>query len=125
MLLSHTLEPMLRKYGVPTRLAKGKIMLENEKGHVICKEGEVLGAAQTALLKAFGVEASLFGVRIMGWWGEDIGCHLEKDDKGPLKRDVVKGVGDAAAIDTNMDVDDVDGGADCGAEELGEKKLTR
>ena len=78
-LLSHTLEPMLRRYGVPTRLVKGRVMLGNEGGYTVCKEGEVLDAAQTALLKAFGVEASLFGVEILGWWGEDVGCHVEEE----------------------------------------------
>ena len=80
VLLAHTFDPILRKYGVPTRLVKGMIMLESEEGYVVCREGEVLDAAQTALLKVFGVEASLFGVKILGWWGEDAGCRLKSDD---------------------------------------------
>ena len=116
VLLSHTLEPMLRKNGIPTQLVKGRVMLEN--GYIVCREGEILGAAQTTLLKAFGVEASLFAVTIVGWWGEDIGCHFEKDDNGLLKFGTANAVQGAAEIGTGMDVDDVD---DSGIEDLGAK----
>lgn len=60
--MSHGVEPMLRKWGVSTRLVRGKIELEAE--YKVCGEGEVLDSRQTAILKQFGVQASEFRVRV-------------------------------------------------------------
>jgi len=68
VLLSHTLEPELRKLGVPTRLLKGKVVLESEESYVVCTEGEVLKSAQTTLLKMFGVQVAEFRVGLKCWW---------------------------------------------------------
>lgn len=51
-------EVQLRSLGLPTRVVKGNVMLEND--YVVCKEGEVLDARQSNLLKLFGVEAAEF-----------------------------------------------------------------
>lgn len=71
------IEPTLRKYGIPTRLVKGKIVLEErpegsvddeaEEGHLVCKEGDVLDSRQTSILKILGVRMSEFriGLRAM------------------------------------------------------------
>ncbi|KAL9000296.1 MAG: hypothetical protein Q9169_001013 [Polycauliona sp. 2 TL-2023] len=64
--LAHSLEPSLRKLGVPTRLEKGRVMLDEE--FQVCKEGEVLGSGQTTLLKMFGVAMAEFGVEVRAWW---------------------------------------------------------
>ena len=69
--LSHTVEPTLRKLGVPTRLVKGRVQLEGE--FVVCREGDVLGARETTLLKMFGVAMSEFGVEIRAWWSAATG----------------------------------------------------
>ncbi|KAL8644893.1 MAG: hypothetical protein Q9226_007546 [Calogaya cf. arnoldii] len=69
--LAHSLEPMLRKLGVPTRLEKGKVMLDEE--FQVCKEGEVLGSGQTTLLKMFGVAMAEFGVEVRAWWVKETG----------------------------------------------------
>ncbi|KAL8696173.1 MAG: hypothetical protein Q9201_007795 [Fulgogasparrea decipioides] len=64
--LAHSIEPTLRKLGVPTRLEKGRVMLD--EAFVVCKEGEVLGSGQTTLLKMFGVAVAEFGVEVRAWW---------------------------------------------------------
>ncbi|MCJ1388128.1 mRNA turnover 4 [Xylographa bjoerkii] len=64
--LAHSIEPTLRKWGVPTRLVKGKVELEGE--YVVCQEGEVLGSGQTTLLKMFGVATAEFGVDLKAYW---------------------------------------------------------
>ncbi|KAA6408698.1 MAG: 60S acidic ribosomal P0 [Lasallia pustulata] len=69
--LSATVEATLRKLGVPTRLVKGRVELEAE--YVVCREGEVLGARETSLLKMFGVAMAEFGVEIRAWWSKDTG----------------------------------------------------
>ncbi|GAQ09835.1 ribosome assembly factor mrt4 [Aspergillus lentulus] len=83
--VSHTIEPELRKLGVPTRLVKGKVMLEltdGQEGYPVCKEGEVLDSRQTTLLKMFGVATAEFKVDLKAQWTRSTGDVkiLEKDE---------------------------------------------
>ncbi|KAF9891786.1 mRNA turnover and ribosome assembly protein [Aspergillus nanangensis] len=74
--LSHTIEPELRKLGVPSRLVKGKVMLEltgGQEGYQVCREGETLDSRQTTLLKMFGVTSSEFHVALKAYWTRDSG----------------------------------------------------
>lgn len=64
--IGHSVEPNLRKLGVPTRLVKGKVELETE--FEVCKEGDTLGSGQTTLLKMFGVATAEFRVGIRAYW---------------------------------------------------------
>lgn len=68
--LSHTIEPTLRKLGVPTRLVKGKVTLEMEGGYRVCKEGDTLDSRQTTLLKMFGVAVAPFKVVMKARWSK-------------------------------------------------------
>jgi mRNA turnover protein 4 len=70
-------EPTLRKLGVPTRIVKGKVVLEEsgdaegmqeEEGYVVCREGETLDSRQTTLLKTFGVRMAEFRVGLKAVW---------------------------------------------------------
>lgn len=82
--ISHTIEPELRKLGIPTRLVKGKVMLELTEGQdsfPICREGEVLDSRQTTLLKMFGVVSSEFHVALKAQWSRDSG-EVKILDKG-------------------------------------------
>ena len=65
-------EAGLRKLGVPTRLVGGKVVL-GEAGFVVCREGEVLGSGQTALLKMFGVAMAEFRVGVEAYWEKESG----------------------------------------------------
>ena len=67
--LPHSLEVTVRKWGMPTRLEKGKVLLDQE--YVLCEEGQVLNSNQTALLKLFGVAMAEFRVRILAYWSAD------------------------------------------------------
>lgn len=82
--ISHTVEPTLRKLGVPTRLVKGKVMLEmtDGPGYQVCKAGEVLDSRQTTLLKMFGVATAEFRVALKAYWTRSTGevKVLEKKD---------------------------------------------
>lgn len=64
-----SVEVTLRKWGMPTRLEKGKVMLNEE--YQLCKEGDVLNSHQTALLKMFGIAMVEFRVRIKAYWNKD------------------------------------------------------
>jgi mRNA turnover protein 4 len=69
--ISHTVEPILRKLGVPTKLVKGKVVLEligGETEYAVCKEGETLDSRQTTLLKMFGIASSEFQIDIKAQW---------------------------------------------------------
>lgn len=69
VILEHSIEPELRRLGVPTKMAKGKIVLGDEgdvgEGYVVCKEGDILDSRQTRLLKLFGVCMSEFKVKLV------------------------------------------------------------
>ena len=69
--LSHTIEPTLRKLGVPTRLIKGKVTLEMDGGYQVCKAGDTLDSRQTALLKMFGIAVAEFKVQMKARWSKD------------------------------------------------------
>ncbi|KAL8735995.1 MAG: hypothetical protein Q9166_000557 [cf. Caloplaca sp. 2 TL-2023] len=93
--LAHSLEPTLRKLGVPTRLEKGRVMLDED--FQVCKEGEVLGSGQTTLLKMFGVAMAEFGVELRAWWVKETGAvevvgEGEGGDGGGVKGDGVEDV---------------------------------
>ena len=64
--LAHSQEPTLRKLNVPTRLVKGKVVLENE--HVVCRDGEQLTSGQTMLLKMFGVAMAELNIMVKAYW---------------------------------------------------------
>ncbi|KAI5919962.1 ribosomal protein L10-domain-containing protein [Camillea tinctor] len=68
--LGHTLEPELRRLGVPTRMVKGRVVLEGieGEGYVVCREGDVLDSRQTRLLKLFSVCVSEFRIRALAYW---------------------------------------------------------
>jgi mRNA turnover protein 4 len=61
--MTHSMEPELRKLGMPTSLVRGKITLQND--YEVCKEGQVLDSRQTRLLKLFGVATAEFKVKLV------------------------------------------------------------
>ncbi|KAK9319896.1 ribosomal protein L10-domain-containing protein [Lipomyces orientalis] len=74
--LPHSLESTLRvQLGVPTSLKNGKIVIEND--FEVCKEGDVLDAKQTRLLKLFGIACAEFRVRLVAYWADGIVHELD------------------------------------------------
>mmetsp|Transcript_29086 Transcript_29086/g.53454 ORF Transcript_29086/g.53454 Transcript_29086/m.53454 type:complete len:244 (-) Transcript_29086:453-1184(-) len=79
--LEHTMEPQLRKYGLPTKLNKGVIELLAD--HRVCSEGQILDPNQAALLRVFDVKMSTFRLKLLGCWtaeGETYEELAEDDD---------------------------------------------
>ncbi len=64
--LPHSVEAEVRRLGMPTRLVKGRVELEGK--YTVCREGEVLSSAQTALLKTFGVAMAEFRIEVKAYW---------------------------------------------------------
>ena len=67
--LTHSIEPTLRKLGVPSRLVKGRIELEND--YSVCRAGDILGSGQTTLLKMFGIVTARFVVEIQACYEQE------------------------------------------------------
>ncbi|KAI1465146.1 mRNA turnover protein 4 [Daldinia caldariorum] len=73
--LGHTLEPELRRLGMPVRMVKGRVVLEEglegvakDEGYVVCRQGDVLDSRQTRLLKLFSVCLSEFKIKVVAYW---------------------------------------------------------
>lgn len=80
--LPHSLEVTLRKWGMPTRLDKGKIMLEGD--YELCKEGRTLNSHQTALLKLFGVAMAEFSIQVKAYWSSASGQVTVVEDDNAM-----------------------------------------
>ena len=65
-LMEHTMEPTLRKNGMPTKLNRGVIELLAD--HTVCKEGEFISPAGAILLRIFGHELSEFKIDLVCGW---------------------------------------------------------
>ncbi|GAM88913.1 hypothetical protein ANO11243_069470 [Dothideomycetidae sp. 11243] len=62
----HSVEVTIRKWGMPTKLDKGKVLLDQE--WQLCREGETLNSHQTALLKLFGIAMVEFKIKVRAYW---------------------------------------------------------
>jgi len=74
--LVHTLEPLLRRYGMPTKLNKGVVELIAD--HVVCKQGETLSPGQAALLRVFDVKMAAFKMTLLCWESEGGSASVQK-----------------------------------------------
>lgn len=61
-LMEHTLEPTLRKNGMPTKLNRGVIELQAD--HTLCKAGSHISPQGAILLRLFGHELATFRLRL-------------------------------------------------------------
>ncbi|PVI01450.1 mRNA turnover protein-like protein 4 [Periconia macrospinosa] len=64
--LPHSQEVTVRKWGMPTKLDKGKVVLDAP--YTVCKEGQTLNSHQTALLKLFGVAMADFKIDLKAYY---------------------------------------------------------
>ncbi|KAK0507924.1 hypothetical protein JMJ35_009813 [Cladonia borealis] len=71
--MAMSVEPNLRRLGVPVRLMKGRVLLDTDEGWTVCRKGEVLGSGQSSLLKMFGVQMAEFRVRVVAWYERETG----------------------------------------------------
>ncbi|XP_063394994.1 mRNA turnover protein 4 homolog [Cydia fagiglandana] len=74
---SHTIEPHLRKLGLPTTLERGVVTLIKE--YQVCKKGAVLTPEQASILKLLGKQIAEFKVTIKCHWSKGKGFHKDID----------------------------------------------
>ncbi|VDK82718.1 unnamed protein product [Onchocerca ochengi] len=68
-----SIEPQLRKLGLPTKLEKAVVTLISH--YVVCKEGEKLTADQCRLLKLLNYKMSTFHVKLTAHWSKQKGFN--------------------------------------------------
>ncbi|RYF47427.1 MAG: 50S ribosomal protein L10, partial [Cytophagaceae bacterium] len=69
--MPHSLEATVRKWGMPTKLDKGKVICLED--YTVCKEGKPMDSNQTALLKMFGIATAEFKVQVLAYWSAESG----------------------------------------------------
>ncbi len=105
MPVAASVEPNLRRLGVPTRLVKGRVVLDTGEGWTVCRKGEVLGSGQSSLLKMFGVQMAEFRVRVVAWYERETGeVRVVEEEKGEEGGDI-DGDGDEGMEIENGDED--------------------
>jgi len=70
---AHSIEPHLRKLGLPSSLDKGVVTLL--KDHTLCKAGEVLNADKANVLKLLGHQQATFSLNVSHSFTEDGGLQ--------------------------------------------------
>ena len=64
-----SMEPFLRKLGLPTRLTGGCVTLLGD--YTVCKEGDVLRSEQAKLLQLLGIKMAVFSLSLSCCWSRD------------------------------------------------------
>ncbi|XP_020293426.1 mRNA turnover protein 4 homolog [Pseudomyrmex gracilis] len=67
----HTMEPQLRKLGMPTSLEKGVITLT--KPFTVCRKGDVLTPEQAQILKLLDIQLGVFKLLVLGVYTKKYG----------------------------------------------------
>lgn len=73
----HSMEPALRKLGLPVRLVKGVVHLE--RPHLVCRRGRRLNPEQCEVLKLCQYEMAEFRARPLACWDKTAGGRFADD----------------------------------------------
>jgi mRNA turnover protein 4 len=107
--LAHTLEPLLRKHGLPTKLSKGAVELLAD--HVVCRAGQALDPNQAAVLRLFEVKGAACRLVPVARWSEG------EDGEGTVE--LFAGAAGGDEEDDDDDAEEDEEGGDDGMEAAG------
>ena len=65
----HSMEPYLRKLGLPTKLTNGVVMLLAD--HTVCRDEQELSGDQAKLLQLLDIKMATFALSLQCRWSED------------------------------------------------------
>ncbi|KRZ05878.1 mRNA turnover protein 4 -like protein, partial [Trichinella zimbabwensis] len=75
-----TIEPLLRKLGLPVKLEKGVVIMEQD--FVVCKKDCILTPEQAKILELFGIRLAKFKLKpILAWYDDGTVRKLSKQKK--------------------------------------------
>eukprot|EP01120_Amphizonella_sp_Union-15-10_P016490 TRINITY_DN872_c0_g1_i2.p1 TRINITY_DN872_c0_g1~~TRINITY_DN872_c0_g1_i2.p1 ORF type:complete len:221 (-),score=34.54 TRINITY_DN872_c0_g1_i2:53-715(-) len=74
----HSMEPHLRKLGLPTEIKEGIIRLRHD--YIVCKEGDIISPETARILKLLGIQMAECTVFLKGFWSNNKfkPCEIEK-----------------------------------------------
>ncbi|KAL0268960.1 UNVERIFIED_CONTAM: hypothetical protein PYX00_010721 [Menopon gallinae] len=99
-----SMEPFLRKLGMPTCVKNGKVHLRYE--YTVCEKGKILNPEQAHILKLIGERLAEFNIKLKCVWGSDGKIEvLSPDDEG----DEEDGDGEDNEVNEDEIEDDDDG----------------
>jgi len=101
-----SIEPLLRKLGLSTKLVDGKVYLE--KDTIICQEGDVLTSNQCKLLELFGVEMAVMRVLLLSHLDIESGSYEEYEHEGIEGYDGEEGEDDEGNDSDDMEAEESD-----------------
>ena len=64
----HSMEPYLRKLGMPTKLSTGVVTLLGD--YQVCREGEELSSDQAKVLQLLGIKMATFELTLCCRWSQ-------------------------------------------------------
>jgi mRNA turnover protein 4 len=97
----HSMEPHLRKLGMPTRLNKG--VIELDRHFTVCKEGATLTPEQAKILKLLEIKMSQFSMALKCIWKRTSDFAV-----GEGAFEMIAAEGSSGQADNNDDNDDDD-----------------
>ena len=81
-----SMEPMLRKLGLPTRVTDSQVVLA--KDAIVCKKDEVLSPEQAKILELFGEQMATMRVRVHAHWHNGEFTELDAADEDGEDQDM-------------------------------------
>lgn len=107
MELAHSIEPHLRKLGMPTRLKNGIIHLDSE--FILCQAAKAITPEQAKLLKLLSIKLADFHLDVAGVWSSDGTVELfEDEEEGEVGGDEGEKEGDGEMEEVEDEEDDED-----------------